>query len=513
MTEKREPRAQPPRETPRWPLLVPILLVAAFHLPWIRQYGIFRDELYYLACAQRLDWGYVDQPPLSIAVLRGLIQLFGDDLAVLRIASASAIAISALLTSLMARRLDGGPAAQLLAGVAVAVAPVYLVVGHLYTMNSLDILIWTLAAWLVLCQAQGPAPWRWPVLGVVLGLGLLNKWSVLWLLLGLFVGLVATPHRRRLREPGPWIALAIAVAIFAPHVLWQVEHAWIGLEFVRNATMLKMKPLTPWDFLATQFAVVHPLVAVICIWGAIAAFRKSELAPARIGVWVFLTVLAVLLATSRSRPNYLSMAYPTLIATGAVAIAARLGSPKRGFLAAGTLALAGIPTALLCMPILPVEVLTKILSKTPVDPPREERGATTPIQGLADMFGWEEMTLAVAKAYRSLPPQEQRNVKVFTRNYGEAAAIEHYGPKYGLPKAISGHNNYWLWGPDGWNGGSLLVLGEFPAELRQKFRSVEKLGSSDSRFAMPEERRAPVYIARGLIGSVQEFWNKAKLIQ
>src|SRR6185295_17060458 len=207
----------------------------ALHVSALTQYGWFRDEFYYVACAARLDWGYVDHPPLSIAVMALVRLLFGDSLVAFRLVAALIGAATVYFTGRLARDLGGGRFAQALAGFAALVAPVFLGVSRFYSMNVLDLLLWTLAALALVAALRGDRAREWVVLGVVVGLGLLNKISLLWFIAGLFIGFLLTPYRRRLATPGPWIAGAIATALFVPHVVWQIAHGWPTLEFMRNA--------------------------------------------------------------------------------------------------------------------------------------------------------------------------------------------------------------------------------------------------------------------------------------
>lgn len=496
-----------------WPVWLPALLGGLIHLPWIREYGWFRDELYYLACAQRPTWGYVDQPPLSIMLLRAVVSVFGDDIAVVR--SIAVVTMSCVfgLTAAIARRLGADDWSACMAGLASAIVPVYLVLGHIYSMNGLDVLAWTLAAWLVLRQMEDEQGWRWPVLGLVLGAGLLNKLSVLWLLAGLLVALLFTPWRTWLRKPGPYVAVAIALALFSPYVVWQAQHHWITLEFMRNALLAKMRPIPPWEFVATQLVVMHLAVAPFYLGGLWWAFRVDKESKGKVFAWVFLTVVAILLLNSRSRPNYLSPAYPPLIAAGAVWLGAKLRGRTWRLGATGALLAFAAPSTMLVIPTVPIDKLVQGLELLPVQPPREEKGETSPAQGYADMIGWHELALAVDRALDALPPQDRARARVFTSNYGEAAALEYYSREFGFPSILSGHNNYWLWGWDGWDGSVLVVVNEIKPELRARFASFTEVGRVHAPHAMPEQRNAPIFIARGLRGTVVEFWREARMMR
>jgi 4-amino-4-deoxy-L-arabinose transferase-like glycosyltransferase len=233
------------------------------HLLFLTRYGIFRDELYYLACADHMAWGYVDHPPLSIAVLWLTRAVLGDALWAIRLPPSLALAAVVGLTGWLAREVGGGKGAQALAMLAALVAPDYLAVGHFFSMNAFDVLLWTAVFCVLsrLLRAPRPALWFW--FGALLGLGLLNKLSMLWLIAGVGVGLLATPPRRLFLTPGPWLAAAVTALLYAPHIAWQVANGWPTLEFIHNATTQKMAPLSPIQFILSQLLLMNPIAAPI----------------------------------------------------------------------------------------------------------------------------------------------------------------------------------------------------------------------------------------------------------
>lgn len=478
----------------------------ALHVATGWRYGYFVDELYYLACAAHPAWGYVDHPPLSIALLGAWTSLFGVALPALRLPAALATAAIVVLSGALARELGGGPRAQTLAALCAAIAPVNLVIGGYYSMNALDAAVWAAALYLVVRLLDRPTPARWLGLGALLGLGLLNKLSVLWLGAGLAVGLVATPYRGLLRTPWPWLAGALALALFAPHVVWQVRNDWPTLEFIRVATEQKMLPVGPLELLAQQALAMHPLTLPIWIGGLGWLLFAGRRRPAPVLGIVFLVVAGILIANGTSRPNYLALAQPPLLAGGCIWIerfsARRLAPAVGALLVAGGLALAPVG-----VPLLPPEAFGAYSDLIGIRAPRMERSELAALpQHFADMHGWPEHVAEVARAYRALPPEDRERAVVFAEDYGYAGAVDLLGPPLGLPGAVSGHNSYWLWGPGDASGEVVLVMGGDLAGLREAFASVEQVGLLRCTWCVPGRDNRPLYLARRPRRPLHELW-------
>jgi len=510
-------RSSPSASTPQLGFLIPTLCALAalgLHLARLTQYGWFRDELYYMASTRHLAWGYVDHPPLSIALLSLVRAAFGESLASARIAAALLGAVTVFLTGRLTVAAGGGRFAQALACLCALLAPLYLGIAHFYSMNAIELALWPAVSLLLLRSLRTGRTRDWAVLGFVLGLGLLNKISMSWLALGIGAGLLLTPHRRALRAPGPWLAAAIAALLFLPHVVWQVSHHFPTLEFMHNATAHKMTPVTPPAFVRQQLLAMGPGNAVVWIPGLLVALLAARGRSWRIFAWIWIAVGALLIAGGRSRASYFAPAYPPLFAMGAVAWeqwlsrgAARWGRPAL-VLAVATFGLVVVPLAL---PILPVPTFLRYQAALGMTPRSEERQEVGPLpQHYADMFGWNEMVSLVARACNRLKPEERAHARVFGQNYGEAGAIDVLGRGPGLPPAISGHNSYWLWGPEHWDGRVLIIIGGDRDDNAAWFDSLEEVGRVEAPLAMPYERGIGVYIGRGLKIPVDEVWPKLK---
>lgn len=484
------------------------------HIATAPGYGIFRDELYYLACADHLDFGYVDHPPFSIALLAFWRLLFGDGLIALRFLPGLAGAATVFLTGLTARELGGGRAAQVLAALAACFAPFFLAVSHFYSMNAFDLVAWTglmLLAVRILVRDE-PRLWLW--FGVVAGLGLENKYSVAFLGFGLVVGLALTRQRRQLLSPWLWAGGALALLLFAPHLVWQATHGSPSLEFMRNASELKNQPIGPLEFLGGQIVLLHPLLAPLWLLGLGALLFGAGFARVRALGWSYLAILALLLLQQNAKVYYLAPAYPLLFAAGAVALDAffaRRAWPNAPVFAGAAIVVGGLALLPMTIPILPPETFIAYSKAIGLGAPKMEKGARAELpQIYADMFGWSELAAEVARVWRALPENERAHAVIVGQNYGEAGAIDYFGPTLGLPRAISPHNSYWLWGPGGWDGSVAVVIGEIPPEIAKNFGSVEKLGHRSCALCMPGERELSIYVVRDLQIPVSELWTRIK---
>ena len=479
-------------------------------------YGYFRDELYYIACSKHLDWGYVDQPPLSIFLLAISRFIFGESLVGLRFLPALAAGGTVYFGGLMAREMGGKVFAQMLAAVAVLVSPIYLGMMSIYSMNSFDILCWAAVGYLVvrLIKTQSPHYWIW--LGVVLGFGLLNKIDVLWLGLGVGVGVLLTPERRWLRTRWPWLGAGVALVLFLPYVIWNITHDFAHLEFIRNASAGKYSGLTPWDFLINQFLPNNPFSIPIWVgglWfflGSAAGKRYKPLG------WIYVAALVVLIANQHSKAEYLSPAYSLLFAGGGVWIESLIAGRSLNWLkpvVIGILLLSGIVLSPFAMPVLPVETYIQYSEAMGIAPSTAEGKTLERLpQFYADMFGWEKLASTVSLIYGELPPEDKAHCAVYAQNYGEAGAIDFYRKYFDLPCVLSGHNNYYLWGPGTIQADSavVIVIGGRREDHLRVFDSVEVVGMTNCEYCMPYENHRPIYLCRKLKVPIEEIWPRNK---
>jgi 4-amino-4-deoxy-L-arabinose transferase-like glycosyltransferase len=480
------------------------------------RYGYFRDELYYLACADHLALGYVDHPPLSIGLLAVVRALFGDSLFAIRLLPALAGAVTVFLSGLLARKLGAGKFGQSLTALAVFFSPVLLGQSRYFSMNSLDILFWTIAAYLVLIIVTDDWPRLWPLFGFAVGLGLMNKYSVGFLVIGLVAGFLLTSQRKHLLSPWFWAGAVIAGVLFLPHLVWEIRHGFPSFEFMRNAALYKNVPVSIPEFFLGQSLEVGFAQAVIWIAGLFYFFFHPQGKRHRFLGWMFIVIFAIMIA-GRAKAYYLSPVYPVLLAGGAVLLERTSARRGRGWMRASlagfvlAFGLIAAPMAIPCLPLRTYISYQDLLGMTPSSEERKELGVLP--QHYADMFGWEEMVATVAGVYRSLTPEEQEDCVIYVRNYGQAGAIDFFGGKYGLPKASCTHNSYWFWGPPEKEGKALIVFGfshdvaENLADLSTYFESVEHAATFACEYGMPYENNRPIFVGRGLKVSLEEIWE------
>ena len=489
-------KAAPAARGEKWPVgpldgtLVLLLVGAklAVHLVSAGRYGYFRDELYFLDCGRHLDWGYVDCAPL-IAVYAKIALLLGGSLPVLRTLAALAGAARVALTMLLARELGGGRFAQALAGLCALAAPIFLAADSILTMNGFESLFWMGCVFFLIRIVRTGDSRLWVWFGVLAGLGLENKHSTLF-----FGG-------------------AVALLLFLPNILWQVRHGYPTIEDLENVKRSgKNFVLNPVEFVKQQILFLQPLLLPIWLTRLFSFFfgRGSRM---RVLGWTYLALLAVMIA-AKAKNYYLAPIYPMLFASGAVAIEGWLDrrSWSRGrlwprvALAVWVVAAGAIVTPAI-LPILPPEKLLAYQRRIGAAPPKTEVRHEGPLeQRLGDQFGWEELVADVARIYRSLPPEERARTGIFASNYGEAGALNLFGPAYGLPPPICAHQNHYFWGPPKPEPEVLIWLQWGRRGVEDHCRSVEQAGEHFHPWGMAEENR-PIYLCRGLRHTVAEYWT------
>jgi hypothetical protein len=349
--------------------------------------------------------------------------------------------------------------------------------------------------------------------GLVAGIGILNKHSTLIFGLAFVLALAVSRQRTMLRTPWIWLGAFIAFLIFLPNLLWEIGNQWPTIEILRNVDRMKNAHVSWVQFIVQQAFLVHPLGAPICIAGLWFFLRSRKGKAMRYLGWTYLFLLAEFLIL-RGRIYYLAPIYPMLFAAGAVAIEAWIGYFGRNWVKAAVLAplvFGGIVAAPLALPILPLDDAAAYAKFWDVDRVQVEVEPSGKLpQMYADMMGWPQQAETVAGVFRSLSPGDQSRVAILAKNYGQAGAIDYFGPALGLPHAISGHNNYYLWGPQQYTGEVVIAVGMPIDALKPLFGQIELAATINYEYAIPEENNLPVYICRKPKMMLQQAWPRLK---
>ena len=490
-----------------------VLLLAGvkllIHLLASGSYGYFRDELYFLDCARHLQWGYVDDAPGIVWLFKGAL-LMGGSLPVIRILAALGGAATVFSASLLARELGGRSFAQALAGLCVLAAPIFLAMDGILCVGAYEPLFWMGCAILALRIARTEHSRLWLWFGVVAGLGLLLKYTMGLVLVCLLVAMALTPLRREFRKPAFWAGAGLALFLFLPALLWQVRNHFPLLTDMENIrSQGKNVVLGPFAFVMQQIEVQDPLLLPIWLAGLVALFRRRE---ARVLGWFYVLLLGAMILL-HGKVYYLAAIYPMLFAAGGVAVEqalARWGwSRDRAWPRA---ALAGLVAATFLLfvpafvPLLPPASLRAYQVRLGLAPPKVEVNHAGPLaQILGDQFGWPEMAQEVARIYTALPPEERARTGIYAGNYGEAGAIDQFGPALGLPTAICAHQADSYWGLPSVEPADLICLGCDRKGLEAHFDSVTEVAVHHSPWGMAEENR-PIYLCRGLRQPLHILW-------
>ncbi len=494
------------------PALVLSAACLLLHLVVNTRYGVFSDELYFIVCGWHPAFGYVDQPPLVPWIAGISHALFGTALLPLRLVPALSMAATVALTTEFARILGGGRFAQWLCGLAVLLGGVFLVDGLLLSTDMMQPLTWLGCNWCLVRLAQTKDERWWLAFGLITGVSLASKYLIVFFLVGLAVGLVATPLRRALLRPYLYIGAAIALLLAAPGIVWQATHGWPFLEIGKAGASGKNLVLSPLGFFAQQVLFAGPAAAPIWIAGLWRFSVRPPLPHLRVFPIAY-AVMVVLFFLLHGKAYYLAPIYPVLLAGGAVAIEGWLGGAISRGVVLAAVSVIGLLLAPLALPVLPPPLYGSYARALgiPSGAAATERGRLSALpQHLAGMFGWQEMAAKVAAIYRALPEAERARTVFYGRDYGEAAAIDVYGKALSGPPAVSAHNNYFLWGPKNDDGAVVITLGGDVGQLMANYSSAQIVGHIDSPYAIPYETDVPIYVLRGPRMPLSVLWPKLK---
>ncbi len=506
-----------------WTVLIAFFVIIA-HVLVIRQYGYFRDELYYIACSDHPDFGYVDQPPFSLFLLKVVRLIGGDSLIAIRLLPALGAGLFVFMGGLFAFRLGGKSFAMTLAALAAAAPIGNFIVLHFYSMNFLDILFWQALILILIEIVRKPDPRLWILFGFMAGVGLMNKISVLFPLFGMMVGLVMTKQRFELKRASFWAGMGIAGVIFLPYIIWNIANGMPTLEFMNNARTYKMTSVNPLEFFQGQILYNNPATLLLWLPGLCYFFFHPEGKRYRVIGWIFVSIY-ILMTVQQGKDYYLAGAYPVLFAGGAVLLGKVLEKRRLLWPKPVLVIFLLIPTLLLCpmaLPVLPVEKTVQYLQSIGISGQAGERHEMGLLpQHFADMHGWKEMAGVVIHVYEKLTPEEKERCFIFLRNYGEAGAVDFWGKKHGLPEASCMHNSYWFWGPPDSAKDMGIIMGESRdieesrEDLLTHFDEVEYAATFQHRYCMPYESSRHFFICRKMkkpFGLIELWKNERNFI-
>ncbi len=478
------------------------LAFVTFHTLTNGQYGFHRDELQVLDDARHLDWGFVAYPPFTPFIERISMFLFGTSLVGLRFFSALTQGLVMIISGLMAGELGGERLAQVVAALAVAVAPLVMFEGTEFQYSSFDYLWWVLSAYFLMRLLKSENPRWWLAIGATIGIGLETKYAMVFFAAGLVGGLLLTPARRYLKSPWLWGGVVLALLIFLPNLIWQFRHEFISLQFLKHIHTRDVGEGRAAGFVKYQFLICsNPLTVPIWLAGLYYFFGKTEGKRYRMLGWMY-AITFVIYVVAKGRFYYLGAAYPMLFAAGAVMEERWVASLARGWsrtVRVATFAALAIGCAFSVILAVPLFAL---------DSPRN---FTIKInEDLREEVGWQELVQEVARIRDSLSPAERANFAILAANYGEVGAINLYGPAYGLPQVISGVNSVWYRGYGNPAPHTLIVIGLSQRFVENNFQSCRLAGHITNRYGIKNEetREHPDIFVCGEPKDGWEVWWK-----
>ena len=469
------------------------------------QYGFHQDELVTLdSAAHHLAWGYVAWPPVTPFLARVALTAFGPSPIGLRFFAVLAEGIVMLLAGLMVRDLGGSRWAQILAAVAVATTPNSIIQGGLFQYETFDYLCWVLLAFLVIRLLKSENPRWWLAIGAAIGLGMMTKYTIAFSVAGLIVGVLATRNRRYLTSPWLWGGVLLAVVIWLPNLLWQVQNHFISLEFLGSIHGRDVQAGQATSFLIDQILFnFNPVMLFLVIAGLYHFLFSPTGQRYRVMGWMYVVPL-ILYLLLQANGYYLAPAYPMLAAGGAMWWEHRLANMaherRTRYLRWATWGVLSIFAALLIVTELPIAPLGStwwnMTSKNNVQ--------------LKAEVGWPELVQQVAMAYNSLPASEKPGAAILAASSGEVGSIDLYGPAYGLPSVISGFDSYWQYGYGNPPPETLIVVG-FDTGLLANFQDCTLIAPITTPFNIQNEEtinHRAIYVCHHLRQPWPDFWQK-----
>ena len=485
------------------PVLGVVLALGAVLVGLSERYGYHRDELYFITAGQHPQWGYPDQPALTPLILAAMDRLAPGSLVVLRLPGAVAAMTIVFLTALIAREMGGGRAAQSIAAGATAVSAFVLATGHFVTTTTTDLMFAAVLSWLAARLIRTRDPRLLLPAGLTLGVGLFNKDLIGFFAIALLAAIGLVGPREVVR--GRWLVAGGAVAVLfgLPYLVWQARHGWpqVGMARIIAKNGDEGGAI---GFIPFQFLLVSPAVAPVA--GLRRLFRAPDARPFRAFGVGFLLLGGFFLVTG-GKAYYLADAYPAVIAAGAITAAGWLPTGRRVRrrfavwpAAFGVvIVLSAVISAFVGLPLAPAGRLAGSAAL-----------AVNPDAG--EQVGWPKLVATVAGVWTALPADERSRAVIYADNYGEAGALELFGPARGLPRPYSGHNGFADWGTPPDSATTAVVIGPTDAaELSRYFTSCARRATIDNGYRLDnEEQGKPVWVCRGMPRAWSAIWPEIR---
>ena len=479
----------------------------------IRPYGFFIDELYFISCAHRPAFGYIDQPPLSIIILTGITGIFGNNMIAIRVIPALCLAATVFVTGMLAKRLGAGITGMLLASVAVAIMPVFLIFCSFYSMNAYEPLLLALVIYFLVKMAQDGNPRFWLHIGILAGIALMMKHTFLLYGVALLTGLLISRTGKLLFNKWIWWGGLACFIIVLPNLLWQIFNDFPSLELYKNSFISKNIDKSYLQIFLEQIIFVNPGALLLWLAGLVSVFLPFGKRFRFMG-YAYLFLLLVMFAGHSSRPDRIASIYPFFMAFGATAIDHFLKIKWHKvvmFVMFILVLVCGVMLAPVFCPVMPPQQLRAHVARLGIQFEIEEGKRGEPIpQWLADRIGWEEMAAEVSHVYDHLTDVEKHNCVIVSDSYGPAGAMELYGKKYHLPPVFGTHNSFHSWGPPSDTVKTYIGIDIDAEGARELFESVEIAATFYCPDCTRPQREVPIYLLRNPLGSVREKWPDFK---
>ncbi len=483
---------------------LPVILVLSFvklviQLLGNRNYGFHRDELLHLSVSEHMDWGFMEFPPLIAAIGKLSYWLFDYSLMGMRLFPTLAGVAILILCCLIAIELGGKSKAVLLSGISIlAFLPFYR--NHtLFQPVAFDQLFWTLGFYFVVKFINSENKKYLILLGVTLGLGLMNKYTILIWAFGLFIGLFFYDRGKVFKNKWLYLSAFISLLIFLPNIIWQAQNDFPILRHIQALNDSQLNELNPMEFGLAQLD--FPFTLIISLFGLVALIFGKHLKKYKaLGIATIVIFSSMWLLNSKA--YYVFAIYPVLFASGAVKIESLLSKkPVWVYVIAAVTLLPSIYFIPELTPILPIEKHVEYAQL------EEEKGRVVLTGDYADMFGWEEQVYLVDSVYQTLSPEEKNNCVLWAENYGEAGALKIIGKKYQLPNPICRHGSFWTWGYGNKNAIVWISIGNEKPSVESVFEDVELVKIITHKYAIGEENEIPLYICRNPKIDIDKWWK------